>query len=111
MREKAEEAARAASQSPVERQGEVQEELIEEYLRKEFPKDKFDAVKKGQRGGDIVQTVQFNGQAMGKILYESKDVLNFDEKCIQKLIGDMSRVYATVGFRGEQKKGHAAWAP
>ena len=36
MRNKAEEAARAASQSPVERKGEVQEELLEEFLRKEY---------------------------------------------------------------------------
>ena len=48
MRKKAEEAARAASQSPVERKGEVQEELLEEFLRKEFPEDKFEPVKKGK---------------------------------------------------------------
>ena len=49
MRKKAEETARAASQAPVERQGEVREELLEEYLEKEFPSDKFEAVKKGQK--------------------------------------------------------------
>ena len=37
LRTKAEEAARAASQSPVERKGEVQEDLLEDYLKKEFP--------------------------------------------------------------------------
>ena len=98
MRKKAEEAARAASQAPVERQGEVREELLEEYLEKEFPTDKFEAVKKGQKGGDIIQSVIIKGELVGNILYESKDVLNFDEKWVQKLLNDMSKVDATVGF-------------
>ena len=98
MRKKAEETARAASQAPVERQGEVREELLEEYLEKEFPSDKFEAVKKGQKGGDIIQSVIIKGEPVGNILYESKDVLNFDEKWVQKLLNDMSKVDATVGF-------------
>ena len=98
MRKKAEEAARAASQAPVERKGEVREELLEEYLEKEFPTDKFEAVKKGQKGGDIIQSVVIKGELVGNILYESKDVLNFDEKWVQKLLNDMSKVDATVGF-------------
>ena len=98
MRKKAEEAARAASQAPVERKGEVREELLEEYLEKEFPTDKFEAVKKGQKGGDIIQSVIIKGESVGSILYESKDVLNFDEKWVQKLLNDMSKVDATVGF-------------
>ena len=98
MRKKAEEAARAASQAPVERKGEVREELLEEYLEKEFPSDKFKSVKKGQRGGDVIQSVFIKGEPVGNILHESKDVLNFDEKWVQKLLDDMSKVDATVGF-------------
>ena len=98
MRKKAEEAARAASQAPVERKGEVREELLEEYLEKEFPTDKFEAVKKGQKGGDIIHSVIIKGESVGNILYESKDVLNFDEKWVQKLLNDMLKVDATVGF-------------
>ena len=98
MRKKAEEAARAASQAPVERKGEVQEELLEEFLIKEFPSDKFEPVKKGQKGGDVIQSVIIKGETVGKILFESKDVINFDEKWVQKLLDDMSRVDGTVGF-------------
>ena len=76
----------------------VREELLEEYLEKEFPSDKFEAVKKGQKGGDIIQSVVIKGEPVGSILYESKDVLNFDEKWVQKLLNDMSKVDATVGF-------------
>ena len=98
MRKKAEEAARAASQSPVERKGEVQEELLEEFLRKEFPEDKFEPVKKGKRGADIIQLVQMKKQTAGKIIHESKDVLNFDEKWVNKLLNDMAEEDATVGI-------------
>ena len=98
MRKKAEETARAASQAPSERQGEVREELLEEFLEKEFPTDKFKAVKKGQKGGDVIQSVIFKGEQVGNILYESKDVLNFDEKWVPKLLEDMSKVDATIGF-------------
>ena len=48
LRTKAEDAARAASQSPVERKGEVQEDILEDYLKKEFPYDNFEPVKKGK---------------------------------------------------------------
>lgn len=98
MRKKTEEAARAASQSPSERKGETREELLEEFLIKEFPTDKFTPVKKGQRGADVIQSVIIKGEAIGNILHESKDVLNFDEKWVQKLLDDMGKVDATVGF-------------
>tara|TARA_B100000959_G_scaffold54121_2_gene56424 strand:- start:1197 stop:2324 length:1128 start_codon:yes stop_codon:yes gene_type:complete len=98
MRKKAEDAARIASQSPVERKGEVQEELIEEFLKKEFPYDKYEPVKKGKRGADVIQFVQDKkNKIVGKILHESKDVLNFDEKWVGKLLDDMSREDATIG--------------
>lgn len=98
MRRKTEEAARAASQSPSERKGEIREELLEEYLTKEFPMDKFTPVKKGQRGADVMQSVVIKGEQIGNILHESKDVMNFDEKWVQKLLNDMGKVDATVGF-------------
>jgi len=98
MRRKTEEAARAASQSPSERKGETREELLEEFLKREFPMDNFIPVKKGQRGADVIQSVIIKGDTIGNILHESKDVINFDEKWVQKLLDDMGKVNATVGF-------------
>ena len=98
MRKKAEQAAMAASQSPVERKGEVQEERIEEFLKKEFPYDKYKDVEKGKKGADVIQFVQSKNQTIGKILHESKDVLKFDEKWVGKLLNDMSREDATIGI-------------
>jgi hypothetical protein len=98
MRTKSEAAARAASQSPVERKGEIQEELIEEFLKKYFPMDQYEPVKKGKRGADVIQFVHHQQQEIGKILHESKDVLNFDEKWVGKLIDDMHREDAMIGI-------------
>jgi len=98
MRKKAEQAAMAASQSPVERKGEVQEERIEEFLKKEFPYDKYKDVEKGKKGADVIQFVQSKNQTIGKILHESKDVIKFDEKWVGKLLNDMSREDATIGI-------------
>ena len=66
MRKKAEQAAMAASQSPVERKGEVQEERIDEFLKKEFPYDKYKDVEKGKKGADVIQFVQSKNQTIGK---------------------------------------------
>ena len=98
MRKKAEQAATAASQSPVERKGEVKEEIIEEFLKKEFPYDKYQDVEKGKKGADVIQFVQSKNQTIGKILHESKDVMKFDEKWVGKLLNDMSREDATIGI-------------
>ena len=98
MRTKSEAAARAASQSPVERKGETQEELIEEFLKKYFPMDQYEPVKKGKRGADVIQFIYHQQQEIGKILHESKDVLNFDEKWVGKLIDDMHREDAMIGI-------------
>ena len=98
MRTKAQAAVHAASQSPVERKGEIQEELIEEYLKKQFPMDQYEPVKKGKRGADVIQFVHHKQQEVGKILHESKDVMNFDEKWVGKLIDDMHREDAMLGI-------------
>jgi len=98
VRTNAEAQARVASQSPVERKGEIQEELIEEYLKKQFPMDQYEPVKKGKRGADVIQFVHHKQQEVGKILHESKDVLNFDEKWVGKLIDDMHREDAMLGI-------------
>ena len=98
IKNKALETSQAASQSPVERKGEIQEELIEEFLKKYFPMDQYEPVKKGKRGADVIQFVHHKKEEIGKILHESKDVLNFDEKWVGKLLDDMHREGATIGI-------------
>jgi len=95
---KIEEALKMSKQGAVELQGEVQQDLLLAFLEKNFPQDKFEPVKKGMKGGDVIHTVMDRGKEKGKILHESKDWAKFDEKWISKLLKDMTDIGATVGF-------------
>lgn len=69
-----EEATRKGSQGSQQLQGEVVELDVENALRSDFPTDSIDEVKKGQRGGDCVQTVIDRlGRSCGTILWEVKN--------------------------------------
>jgi len=86
----AEEMKRKAEQGSMQLQGEVQELILEELLRSNFPFDLVEEVGKGVRGADCVQVVrnQF-GQECGKIIYESKRTKDFGGDWIEKLKKDM----------------------
>lgn len=86
----AEEMKRKAEQGSMQLQGEVQELILEELLRSNFPFDLIEEVGKGVRGADCVQVVrnQF-GQECGKIIYESKRTKDFGGDWIEKLKKDM----------------------
>ncbi len=86
----AEEMRRKAEQGSMQLQGEVQELILEEQLRNNFPFDLIEEVGKGVRGADCVQVVrnQF-GQECGKIIYESKRTKDFAADWIEKLKKDM----------------------
>ncbi|QXU44333.1 DUF2130 domain-containing protein [Pedobacter sp. D749] len=86
----AEEMKRKAEQGSMQLQGEVQELILEELLRVNYPFDLIEEVGKGVRGADCVQVVrnQF-GQECGKIIYESKRTKDFGGDWIEKLKKDM----------------------
>ncbi|MGD1939592.1 MAG: DUF2130 domain-containing protein [Cyanophyceae cyanobacterium] len=85
-------------QGSMQLQGEVQELVIEEWLRGQFPFDTVAEVSKGVRGGDCIQTVHTRSrQNCGKIYYESKRTKAFSEKWIEKLRDDMARENANLG--------------
>ena len=86
----AEEMKRKAEQGSMQLQGEVQELILEELLRVNYPFDLIEEVGKGVRGADCVQVVrnQF-GQECGKIIYESKRTKDFVGDWIEKLKKDM----------------------
>ena len=86
----AEEMKRKAEQGSMQLQGEVQELILEELLRSNFPFDLIEEVGKGVRGADCVQVVRNNfGQECGKIIYESKRTKDFGGDWIEKLKKDM----------------------
>ena len=84
------EMAKQIKQKSVEVQGEVQEELIQDFLRNKFPDDDIVEIKKGVKGGDCIQTINHKGQNnLAQIYFESKDHKTFKEEWVAKLLGDM----------------------
>lgn len=89
---------RKSEQGSMQAQGEVQELLLEEYLRNTFPRDRVDEVAKGKRGGDCIHYVKdaYNNPC-GKILYESKRTKSFSNEWPSKLKEDMRLTQADIG--------------
>jgi hypothetical protein len=93
----AEEMKRKAEQGSMQLQGEVQELILEELLKSNFPFDVISEVGKGVRGADCIQTVrnQF-GQECGRIIFESKRTKDFSNDWIEKLKRDMRSIGVDV---------------
>ncbi|WP_240329605.1 DUF2130 domain-containing protein [Helicobacter suis] len=94
----AQEMQKKAQPTSQELQGEAQEIAIEGYLRKNFPLDSIEEVKKGHRGPDCMQVVNdYKLQGCGVICYESKRTKDFKKEWIEKLKQDMQEHGAQVG--------------
>jgi len=93
------EAQSKASQGSQQLQGEVLELAIEEGLRRTFPLDAIEEVKKGQRGGDVLQRVMTRtGQPAGIILWETKRARDWSPQWTLKLKDDMRACGASIGI-------------
>jgi hypothetical protein len=83
----------------MQRQGEVQELLLEELLKDHFPFDIIGEVGKGVEGADCIQTVRNHlGYDCGKIIFESKRTKTFNNGWIEKLKADMRSKGADVAI-------------
>ncbi|MCU7548867.1 DUF2130 domain-containing protein [Chitinophagaceae bacterium LB-8] len=99
QRKLAEEMKRRAEQGSMQLQGEVQELLLEELLRDNFPYDQISEVGKGVEGADCMQTVRNHiGAECGKIIFESKRTKAFQNVWIEKLKTDMRNQQADVAI-------------
>ena len=76
--------------------GEAQEREIEQVLRERFPSDRIVPVKSGQRGADVLQTVNARGDACGAILWESKRARNWSNVWVSKLKEDQTSAKADI---------------
>lgn len=91
-----EDANRKASKTSQQLQGEVLELELEEKLKQTFPNDLIEAVAKGARGADILQTVKNNlNQASGKILWETKRAA-WSPSWLAKLRDDSRKAGASI---------------
>jgi hypothetical protein len=99
MAAKLTEAQAKANQGSQQLQGEVLELAIEDSLKRVFPLDVIEEVKKGQRGGDVVQRVMTRtGQPAGIILWETKRAKDWGSQWTAKLKEDMRACGATLGI-------------
>lgn len=95
----ADEMKRRAEQGSMQRQGEVQELLLEEILKENFPFDTIEEVGKGVEGADCIQIVRnSSGKECGKIIYESKRTKTWSNIWIDKLKADMRSKGADVAI-------------
>ena len=95
----ADEMKRRAEQSSMQRQGEVQELLLESILEESFPFDIIEPVGKGVEGADCIQVVRNNsGTTCGKIIYESKLTKTWSNSWVDKLKADMRSRGADVAI-------------
>ena len=93
----AEDAVRKAEQGSQQLQGEVQELMIEEFLRTTFPSDKIEEIGKGKTGADVKQIVHNRfATETGIIIYESKNTKGFQNDWIEKLKSDAGREKADI---------------
>jgi len=95
----ASEMKRKAEQSSMQRQGEVQELLLEAILKENFPFDLIEEVGKGVEGADCIQQVRnSSGTTCGKIIYESKRTKTWSNSWLDKLKADKRSSGADVAI-------------
>ena len=88
---------RRVEQGSQQTQGEVLELELEGMFRAEFQFDEIEAVSKGVRGGDVIQTVKTqSGKVCGKILWETKRTKAWSDSWIQKLKDDQRGAKADI---------------
>lgn len=95
----AEEMRRRADQRSGQLQGEVQELLLEQILRENFPFDVLIEVNKGTEGADCIQIVRNSlGAECGKIVFESKRTKGWSNMWVSKLKTDMRNLQADLAI-------------
>ncbi len=96
MKKQIDELKRKSEVGSQEAQGEALEGALQEVLQQTFPYDKFEEIKKGARGADVLQRVFNNGKECGVILWESKNTKDFQKAWIEKLKKDQQDKKADI---------------
>jgi hypothetical protein len=88
---------RRAEQGSQQRQGEILELELESLLAAKFPFGSILPVRKGERGGDVLQgVVSSQGQKCGSILWETKRTKNWSDGWLAKLRDDQRNAEAEI---------------
>ncbi len=88
---------RRAAESSQQRQGEALETALADGLKQAFPLDEVTRVGKGRNGGDVIHVVRDSaGNALGRVLWESKNTHTFSPRWLSKLKEDAIRCSADL---------------
>jgi hypothetical protein len=99
MQEQLAEAQRKGAQGSQQLRGEVLELTLQEDLEAAFALDSVEEVRKGARGGDVIQRVMTrSGQPAGVLLWEAKRARDWSPQWVTKLKDDMRAAGADVGI-------------
>jgi hypothetical protein len=99
MQDQLAEAQRKGAQGSQQLQGEVLELTLQEDLEATFALDSIEEVRKGARGGDVIQKVMTRaGQVAGVLLWEAKRAKDWSPQWVTKLKEDMRAAGADVGI-------------
>ena len=99
MQEQLAEAQRKGAQGSQQLRGEVLELTLQEDLEAAFALDSIEEVRKGARGGDVIQRVMTrSGQPAGVLLWEAKRAKDWSPQWVTKLKDDMRAAGADVGI-------------
>jgi hypothetical protein len=99
MQQQLAEAQRKGAQGSQQLQGEVFELTLQRDLEAAFALDSIEEVRKGARGGDIIQRVMTrSGQLAGVLLWEAKRAKDWSPQWVTKLKEDMRAAGADVGI-------------
>lgn len=80
---------RRTRQGSMELQGEALETYLQKQLEQSYPLDRFNEVKKGQSGADIIHTVlNHQGNLCGTIVWEVKSTKAWNDKWLDKIKAD-----------------------
>ena len=96
MKKQIDELKRKSEVGSQEAQGEALEGVLQDVLQQTFPYDKFEEIKKGARGADVLQRVFNGGKECGVILWESKNTKDFQKAWIEKLKKDQQEAKADI---------------
>jgi hypothetical protein len=77
--------------------GIAHQEVFANELQSKWPNDRFVQTCRGQRGADVLHTVNDGGRDCGKVLYECKDRSKFSQAWVKKLAVDTQVKGATIG--------------
>ncbi len=86
LKSQLEDMQRKVTQRSQKGQGDALEDILEQELRANFPRDEIEHVGRGVRGADIIQRVRNSfGHDCGAIIWEAKNTKNWSEHWVDKL--------------------------